>query len=128
MKHFTTGELLPLLHHPNAVVRAYVVRHVVAQLPAHSESLLPLLADAKTVPVLPAETTSGFVIDLFVADQLCKHAGVPAIKGALRRAADRSDVRASIRNQIHSYSMDPPPDDLPLDIQPSGAAKTQQQP
>lgn len=125
--HFTQAEQLALLHHPSAVVRAYAVQHFAAQLPAHSEALLPLLADAQTVPVLPAEFTSGFVIDQFVADQLCKHTSVPAIKQALRRVASRSDVRPPIRHQIRSCSMDPPADDLPLDIPPARSTPAQPQ-
>lgn len=118
--HFTQDELLALLRHRNAVVRAYAVQHFAAQLPAHSESLVPLLADGMTVPELPAELGSGFVIDRFVAERLCKHVAVPAIKQALRAAASRPDVRPPIRHLIRSCSMDPPAADLPLDTSPAG--------
>lgn len=127
VQHFSSKELLALLHHPSAVVRAYAVQHFAAQLPAHSNALLPLLADAKTVLVLPAEFGGRFVIDQFVADQLCKHASVPAIKQALRRAASRSDVRPPIRYKIRCCSMDPPADDLLLDIPPASSTPAQPQ-
>ncbi|HNN95583.1 MAG TPA: hypothetical protein PKI03_25065 [Pseudomonadota bacterium] len=127
VQHFTKEELLALLQHPSAVVRAYTVQHLATQLPANSQALVPLLADAQTVSALPAERGKDFAIDEFVAEELCKHRSVPAIERALRRAAGQSSVRPAVRHRIRSCSMAPPTEDLLKDIPPASAAPAQPQ-